>query len=241
DQILKTEPQSLKWVFVEVADIETKSQANILSTQRLLYWHDWPRTVLTLRKALDPHGTTKWYQKLNRLWSARRTFILHLALFEKQFTNVGRMAEFLPSQTAIPALESSPKLGPKGDGHRLAGGPMSPERSEDFRRKLAKEVAAARPEFIDPYAENAYRDCAARIHHLGAAPIFVVPPGIFQAPTLFRKSPPPGPLLLFNDCQAYPQLYDTRVRVDEQHLTNEGAAEFTRLLALEFVGFTRRP
>ena len=241
EQILKTEPRNLKWVFVEVGDIETKSHANILSTQRLLYWHDWPRTALTLRKALDPHGKTDWYKKLNRLWSARRTFTLHLSLFEKQFTNVGRAADFLPGQTEIPALKSSFQLGPNGDGYRLAGVPMSPERAENFRRKLAQEVAAARPEFIDPYADSAYRESAAKIRRLGAAPIFVVPPGLFQSPTLFRKSPPPGPLLLFNDCQAYPQLYDPKVRVDEQHLTNEGSAEFTRLLALEFVGFTRRP
>jgi len=241
DQILKTEPRSLKWVFVEVDEIQTKLHADILSTQRLLYWHDWPRTALTLRKVMDPRGTTKWYQKPNRLWSSRRNFILHLGLFEKRFTNVGRAADFLPSQTDIPALESSQKLGPKGDGYCLAGAAMSPERAENFRRKLAEEVAAARPEFIDPNTESAYRDCAARIRHLGAAPIFVVAPGFFQSPLLFRKSPPPGPLLVFNDCKIYPQLFDTKVRVDEQHLTNEGAAEFTRLLALEFVRYARRP
>ena len=44
---------------------------------------------------------------------------------------------------------------------------MSPERAENFRRKLAEEVSAARPEFIDPYAESAYRDCAAKIRQLG--------------------------------------------------------------------------
>lgn len=239
DQILKTEPRSLKWVFVEVENIQTKSHVNILGTQRLLYWHDWRRTALTLRKAINPRGKTKWYQQLNRLWSARRDLILHLALFEKQFANVGRAADFFSSPTEIGALESNPKLGPKGDGYRLAGAPMSPERAENFRRKLAEEVSTSRPEFIDPYAESAYRDCATKIRHLGAAPIFVVPPSIFQSPMLFRKPPPPAPLLLFNDCKTYPQLYDTKVRIDEQHLTNEGAAEFTRLLALEFVGSVR--
>ena len=241
EQILKTEPRHLKWVFLEIGDIETKSHANILSTQRLLYWHDWPRTALTLRKALDPHGTTEWYKQLNRLWSARRTFVLHLSLFEKQFTNVGRAADVLPSRTDIPAEKSRFQLGPNGDGYRLAGTPMSPERAENFRRKLAQETAAARPEFIDPYADSAYRESAAKIRRLGAAPIFVVPPGLYQSPTLFRKSPPPGPLLLFNDSRAYPQLYDPKFRVDEQHLTNEGSAEFTRLLALELVRSISRP
>ena len=116
---------------------------------------------------------------------------------------------------------------------------MSPERAEHFRRKLAEEVSTARPEFIDPYAESAYRDSATKIRHLGADPIFVVPPSVFQSPILFRESP--ARVLAFNDCKTYPQLYDPKVRVDEQHLTNEGAAEFTRLLALEFVGLVREP
>jgi hypothetical protein len=240
DQILKTKPQNLKWLFVEVDNIETKSHLKILGTQRLLYWHDWPRTSLVVRKAINPRPRMKWYQKLNRLWTARRELILHLALFEKQFTNVGRAADFFSSQTDSHALESNPKLGPKGDGYRLAGEPMSPERAETFRRKLAEEISTSRPEFIDPYAESAYRDYAAKIRRLGAAPILVIAPSIFQSPMLFRKEPP-APLLVFNDAKAYPQLFDTRVRIDEQHLTNEGAAEFTRLLALEFVGFTRRP
>ena len=241
DQILKTEPRGLKWIVLEIDNIETKSHLKILGTQRLLYWHDWRRTALTLRKALNPRPDTKWYQRLNRLWSARRELILHLGLFEKQFTNVGRVADFFSSHTETRAPESVPKLGSKGDGYRLAGRAMTPERAEDFRRKLAEEISAPGHEFIDPYAEGAYRDCAARIRQLGAAPIFVVAPSIFQSPLRFRESPPPAPMLVFNDAKTYPQLFDPKVRVDEQHLTNEGAAEFTRLLALEFVRHARRP
>jgi hypothetical protein len=240
DQILKTEPRSLKWIFVEVDNIETKSHLKILGTHRLLYWHDGPRTALTLQKAINPRPRTKWHQKLNRLWSARRELILHLGLFEKQFTNVGRAADYFSSLAKVRAVESNPKLGPRGDGYKLAGAAMSPERAENFRRKLAQELADSRPEFIDPYAESAYRDCAAKIRQLGAAPIFVVAPSIFQSPLLFRKEPP-GPLLAFNDSKTYPQLYDAKVRVDDQHLTDTGSAEFTRLLALKFVEFARRP
>jgi len=240
DQILKTQPRSLKWLFVEVDNIETKSHLKILGTQRLLYWHDWPRTALTLRKAINPRPETKWYQRLNRHWTARRELILHLALFEKQFTNVGRAADFFSSWTGSRGLKSDFLLGPEGNGYRLAGAAMTPERAENFRRKLAEELSAPRSELIDPYAELAYRDCAARIRDLGATPIFVVAPSIFQSPLRFRQSPPAA-FLVFNDAKTYPQLYDTKVRVDQQHLTNEGAAEFTRLLAIEFVGLTRRP
>ncbi len=241
DQILKTEPRRLKWLFVEVDNIETKSHLKILGTHRLLYWHDWRRTALTLRKALNPRPDTKWYQRLNRLWTARRDLVLHLGLFEKQFTNVGRAVEFFSSGSESRDLKSEFLLGPKGNGYRGAGAAMSPERAEHFRRKLAGEISASRSEFIDPYAESAYRDCASSVRALGAEPIFVVAPSIFQSPLRFRESPPPAPMLVFNDARTYPQLYDTKVRVDDQHLTNEGAAEFTRLLALEFVRHARRP
>jgi hypothetical protein len=241
DQILRTEPRNLKWVFVEADNIETKSHLKILGTQRLLYWHDWPRTALVLRKAMNPRSGTRWYQRVNRLWSTKRELILHLGLFEKQFANVGRVADFVSSLIQTRAPESELNLGPAGDGYRLAGTAMSPERAELFRRKLAEEVSGSRSGFIDPYAESAYRESAAKIRRAGAEPIFVVAPSIFQSPLRFRESPPPAPLLEFNDARAYPQLYDAKVRVDEQHLTREGAAEFTRLLALEFVDLVRRP
>jgi hypothetical protein len=239
DQILKTQPRRLKWVFVEVDNIQTKSHLRILGTHRLLYWHDWPRTALTLQKAINPRPRTTWFQKLNRLWSARRELVLHFGLFEKQFTNVGRAADLLASLVETHVVEPDSKLGPAGDGYRLAGAAMPPERAEQFRRALEKEISTARPEFIDPYAEKAYREYATRIRNLGADPIFVVPPSVFQSPVLFRESP--ARLLSFNDSKTYPQLFDPKVRVDEQHLTNEGAAEFTRLLATEFVGIVRSP
>src|SRR5204863_1083898 len=79
EQILKTNPRNLKWVLLELGDIQTKWD-NILGTQREVYWHDWRRTELTLKKAFDPRGTANWLIKLTRLWLARRDFISNLTL-----------------------------------------------------------------------------------------------------------------------------------------------------------------
>ncbi|HEV2841639.1 MAG TPA: hypothetical protein VGW39_09970 [Chthoniobacterales bacterium] len=242
EQILKTEPRKLKWVFLEVGNIQTHSTADVFGTERFLYWHDWPRTALVLNKVIDPAGRAEWYVKLIRALRKQRELVLHLGLFEKQFANVGRVADFLASQTNVQPVEASPKLGPKGDGHQLMERPpMSLERAERYRRKLTEEVFAARPKLIDPYAEMAYRDYADKIRRLGASPVFVVTPDVFQSPLLFRKPAPPGPLLPFNDSRKYPQLYDAAMRVDNAHLTNEGAEEFTRLVALEFLRYARPP
>jgi hypothetical protein len=91
-------------------------------------------------------------------------------------------------------------------------------------------------------ADEAYRRYARRIRALGAASLFVVPPVIFQSPLRFREPPPPpGPLLSFNDARTYPMLFDPQFRIDDSHVTEEAADEFTRLLAQEFVRHARQP
>ena len=106
---------------------------------------------------------------------------------------------------------------------------------------LAQKVAEARPNPIDPYADETYRNYARQIRQIGAVPVFVVTPVIFQSPVTFQKSPPPGLLLAFNNCKTYPMLFDPKVRVDDGHLTKEGAEKFSRLLAQEFVRRLHQP
>jgi hypothetical protein len=240
DQILKTKPRHLKWVFVETANVETKLY-QVLGTERAVYWHDWPRTKLVLRKALNPRGNAKWYIKVSRLWRARRDLVAHLKLFAQRFANVGRAAEFLWPQNPDRKHEPEVELGPRRDGYRLAGEAMSEENAAIFQERLTHEIAEARPKPLEPFADEAYRDYAQRIRALGAAPFFVVPPIIFQSPIQFRESPSPGPLLSFNDARTFPMLFDPKFRIDDTHLTKDGAEEFTRLLAQEFVQRARQP
>jgi len=239
EQILKTKPRKLKWVVLEMADIQTKWD-NILGTQRLVYWHDWPRTALTLKKALNPRGNANWLIKTTRLWLARRDLFSNLFLFGKQFSNAGRAADLFPSEKRERFRDAEVELGPRRDGYRIAGDAMSPERAALFQARLAQEVSAA-PRFLDPATEEGYRTAASQLREAGAAPLFVVAPILFQSTVRFRNSPPPAPLVSFNDSRKFPALYDTRVRIDDAHLTSEGAAEFTRLLAQEFVRRMRQP
>jgi hypothetical protein len=240
EQILKTKPWHLKWVFLELGDIQTKWD-NILGTQRAVYWHDWPRTALTLRKALDPRGNAPWWIKASRLWLARRDFISNLGLFGKQFANVGRAADFLPSAERERFADAASELGPRGDGYRLAGDAMSPERAASFQERLARELAGVAQKNLDPATERGYRNAAGQIRAAGAAPILVVTPIIFQTEYGFRKSPPPAPVIAFNDARKFPGFYDPKFRIDDGHLTRPAAEELTRLLAQEFVRRARQP
>jgi hypothetical protein len=239
EQILKTRPRHLKWVLFELGDIQMRWD-NVLGTQRAVYWHDWPRTELALRKALDPRGTAPWFIKAARLWLARRDVISHLSLFAKQFANVGRAADLLPAARRERFADAEAELGPNGDGYRLAGGPMSAERAASFERRLAEEVAGASQKYLDPATELGYRRSAARIRAAGAVPTFVVMPIIFQTTSRFRQSPP-APIIAFNDARKYPAFFDVKIRIDDGHLTVPGAEELTRVLAREFVRRARQP
>lgn len=241
EQILKSKPRNLKWVFLETADIETKLH-KVLGTERAVYWHDWPRTKLALRKALNPRGNAKWYIRISRLWIARRHLVAHLKLFAQRFANVGRGVEFCFPKRNDRMAEAEVELGPKGDGYRLAGYAMSAEQAASFQQRLGQEIAQARPKSLDRYADETYRNYAQRIRAIGATPLFVVPPLIYQSPFSFREPPPaPGLLLAFNNSANYPMLFDTKFRIDDAHLTREGAEEFTRLLAQEFLRHARQP
>jgi hypothetical protein len=237
DQILKTQPNNLRWVLLETANIETKLH-KVLGTERAVYWHDRPRTALALRKALNPRGDASLLTKVSRLWVARRDLAAHLTLCAQRFGNVGRATELLFPQDR--KAEADLELGPRRDGYRLAGHAMTAENAASFQKRLAEEIAQARAKPLDPYADEAYRSFAARLREIGATPVFVVPPLIFQSPVSFRQ-PAPGPLLSFNDARTYPMLFETKVRIDDAHLTREGAEEFTRLLAQEFVRHVRQP
>ena len=240
EQILKTKPRTLKWVVLELGDIQTKWD-DILGTQRAVYWHDWPRTELTLKKAFDPRGNANWLIKLTRLWLARRQFISNLALFGKQSTNVGRVADFLPEAERERYADAASELGPRGDGYRWAGDAMSAERALDFKKRLADEISDATTKYLDPATEAGYRKSAAQIRSAGATPVFVVTPIIYQSTSRFRQDPPPAPIIAFNDARKFPQFYDANIRIDDGHLTRPAAEDFCRALAREFVRRTHQP
>ena len=233
DQILKTKPKNLKWVLLELGEVRAR-WFPILGTQRAVYWHDWPRTWVTLKQALNPRGNANWFIQITRLWVARRDLASNLALFGKQFTNAGRLADLLPAAEQERFADADRELGPNRDGYRFAGDAMSAERAVSFKESLAQEMSAARPKILDPATQQGYREAAAKIRAAGAKPIFVVAPVIFQKPLQFSQAPP-APIVAFNDAAKYPEFYDVKVRIDDAHLTREGAQKFALALGAEFV------
>ena len=53
ERLLKTKPRRLKWVFIELDDLETSRVPGAEGSRRYLYWHDWKRTLLAFREVID--------------------------------------------------------------------------------------------------------------------------------------------------------------------------------------------
>ena len=83
---------------------------------------------------------------------------------------------------------------------------------------------------------EACRQCAQKIRGIGAVPIFLITPSTTRFNvTHLDNARPPGVVMAFNDPRVYPNLYRSSVRLDEDHLTKEGAEEFTRIMAANFM------
>ncbi len=234
DQALRAKPTKLKWVFVELEDLYLKWSKEKRETRRFLYWHNWPLTWLALAKTTNPDGRWPWWRIL---WQSvhSETVRVHIGMFVKNFTNVGR-AKDLEDRIARPDKANSTREQlDERRGYEPRRETMSADQTAHYREHLQRSVAAAGRRVIDLLTDESYRDCAREIRDGGATAIFIVPPGSGQTELRFRDvASPPGPVLAFNKANNYPALYDPRVRVDGQHLTAEGAETFTQLLAERF-------
>ena len=246
EQILKLKPRNLRWVFVEYDDLQTKWSPENQTSRRALYWADWKRVSLLLRKLTDT-GTgpprlpslTKSRdivlgQKNEKNPSSLLTF--YATQFEKNYTNVARATDILDyfwGGDRNKRLASY--LGAARDGYVPRPNRMSPSQAAAYERALADTATKIGTRTLSSYTIEAYRQCAQEVRNIGATPIFLVTPSMTQIDIATENTGLPGVVMAFNNPGTYPELYRSDVRRDGQHLTNSGAEEFTRTVAANFV------
>jgi hypothetical protein len=234
DQILSMKPRKLKRVFVELDDLHGGPLSGGQTSQRVLYWHDWKRTRLVLRKILKLDANEGWTQKLKTFRRERDTIALHLGLFAKNFSNVGRASDLAESSVGSNQSELD-ELGPKQDGYVPETGRISGEKLLDYEKELAREQADHLGNVaVDDCAAQAYWHFARQIRSAGATPIFFVTPIYPQIASRF-SGPSPGLLLSYNNPTLYAGFYRPEVRANYGHLNATGAEEFTQLLVEDFL------
>jgi len=250
EQILKLKPRKLRWVFIEYDELQTKWSPENQTSRRALYWADWKRISLPLRKLSDAGTASIWLPnpaKLRDIMLRQKDekntctlLTLYAGQLEKNYTNIARAADvpdyFLSHDTK---KRRASYLGTASDGYVTRSNRMSPAQSEAYEHGLAAAMAQADTRSLSPYAVEAYRQCAEEVRNLGAAPIFLITPSTTQLNVAVETDGLPAVVMAFNDPRVYPALFRSSVRRDEQHLTVSGAEEFTRVVAANFAELAR--
>jgi len=250
EQILNLKPRNLKWVFIEYDEMQTKWSPENQTSRRALYWADWKRVSLLLRKLTDAGTAPLWLPnpaKLREIMlpqnddkSTGSLLTFYAGQFEKNYTNVARAADVLDYFLSRDTKERRASyLGAASDGYVTKPNRMSPTQTAAYERLLAAAMAQAGTRPLSPYAVEAYRQCAQEVRNIGATPIFLITPSTTQINMVTERSGALGVVMAFNNPRTYPNLYRSSVRRDGQHLTKSGADEFTRIVAANFVELAR--
>jgi hypothetical protein len=250
EQILNLKPRNLKWVFIEYDELQTKWSPENQSSRRALYWADWKRVSLLLRKLTDAGTDPLWLLNPAKLRdiilrqndekSTRSLLTFYVTQVERNYTNISRAADVLDHFLSRDTKgRRASYLGAASDGYVTRPNRMSPSQAAAYERGLAAAMAEAGTRPLSPYAVEAYRQCAQEVRNIGAVPIFLITPSTTEIGVATEGTGTPGVVMAFNNPQAYPNLFRSGVRRDGQHLTKVGAEEFTRILATNFLGLAR--
>jgi len=250
EQILNLKPRNLRWVFIEYDEMQTKWSPENQTSRRALYWADWKRVSLLLRKLTDAGTDPLWRPdpaklrdivlRQNDEKNTRSLLTFYATQFEKKYTNVARAADVLNYFVGRDTNDRRASyLGAASDGYVTRPNRMSPDKAAAYERGLAAAMAQAGTRALSPYAVEGYRQCAQEVRNIGATPIFLITPSTTQINVATESTGAPGVVMAFNNPRAYPNLYRSSVRRDEQHLTKSGSEEFTRIVAANFVELAR--
>ncbi len=250
EQILNLKPRKLRWIFIEYDELQTKWSPENQTSRRALYWADWKRVSLLLRKLTgagtgalwrpDPTKLRDIILRQNDETNTRSLLTFYAAQFQRNSTNVARAADILTflSRRNRDRWDAN-YLGAVGDGYIIKTNRMSPSQAGAYERALAAAMAQTAAHPLSPYTVEGYRQCAQEVRNIGAAPIFLITPSTAQINIASESTGLPGVVMAFNNPRAYPSLYRSSVRRDGQHLTKSGAEEFTHIVAANFVELAR--
>ena len=250
DQILNLKPRNLRWVFIEYDELQTEWSPENQTSRRALYWADWRRVSLLLRKLTDAGTDPLWLPSPAKLRdivlrhkdenNTRSLLTFYAGQFEKNYTNVARAADVLQYFLGRDTKERRARyLGVASDGYVTRPNRMSPTQVAAYERDLAAAMAQTDTHPLSPYAVEAYRQCAEEVRKIGATPIFLITPSTTQINVATESTGLTGVVMAFNNPRTYPSLYRSSIRRDGQHLTKSGAEEFSRVVAANFVELAR--
>jgi len=224
-QLLALRPARLKWVVVDLMDINTQLDVRNNSTLRMAYWHDLRHTAVAFREIL----ASKYP------WNRKADFLLaHGRLCTQQVLNLGRGAEVLNRRLAPKPPRKKPLSWESTAG--FEAGPnhgMEGEAREGFVATVERLKTDLPPQPVRPVFCEALRELIADVRRAGAEPIFVIAPTI-NGRENFTEIPDGAAVFSLNQPDEYPELFDPARHYDAWHLNETGAVDFTAILARRF-------
>lgn len=234
-RLLANKPARLRYVVIEPGEFDPELPAENRFKRRVIFWHDRHETLAVWRSTLARQDLP-WTRRADLLMTHGLHFVAQAMALDRGFDLIQRIA---PTPVAPSKLADLVKY----QGF-LPYTPQSYEFSDERKAFLAdlasyrQQVAALgaeRPREKVP-AEGLTQAIAAQraeLESLGLTPIYVIPATLHaqnEFHALNRSGVMPR-LLAFDDPTEYARLYDENLRFDPEHLTQEGADLFTRLLA----------
>lgn len=229
-RILALRPPHLRWVFIELMQINLTLETGKDETLRTAYWHDWRHTRLAGRDivASPRQSAEKW-----------RALAEQASTFLRWNANFGRGAEILSLRLLPRKPERPPRwLGRAGFLPETNEG-IPPAELPVYLEKVAGLRLTLTPNPVTPHYFEALQELIAAVRQAGAQPIFVITPSL--GGEHFTGLPAGVPLLAYDDPTKYPTLYEPDRHHDQWHLNERGAAELTSLLARHFAEIMHRP
>lgn len=221
-KILRLRPPKLRWVVIEMMEINVKDIKLNPTTMRHAYWHDWRHTRLACEALIGSKFSPqqKWDLALG-----------HFAHFARTSLNFGRGADWLEGRLTLVKKSTSAKGWISADGFEpLPNRSMSATEIADYERAVARSRQKMKPQPLPPPSRKAFTELIQEIRALGAEPIFIVTPTLLKMENI-TEAPNGATLFTFNDPNAYPELFEVAERYDTGHLDAKGAVKFTDLLA----------
>lgn len=240
EHILRDPPKNLRWVFVEMGVFLGDFEGRPAKSIRSVYWHDWPRTWLSMRNVLWPKKRStkwkKWFESKKGEPTAASVAMTHLEIFLIHSLNIGRGASAWERvvfnrpivREDFGALEDG-FLPIPGDGIMKGDILARYEKEMAERRKTPARVVPLRP-----YSQESFDRVLRLAEKAGAKVIFL------GAPTTGEMSGHPAqepvvPVFDYRDIDKYPELFEKDARTDTAHMTPKGAELFTRRIAEDFI------
>lgn len=234
-RLLENRPARLRFVVIEPGEFDPELPKENRFKKRVIFWHDRQETLAVWRSTLARQDLP-WTQRADLLLTHGLHFAARTLALDRGFDLLRRIAPPVEPPSKLAELVRYQGFLP----YTATSYEFSEERKtfladlEGYRYKVAA-LATERQREKAPPASLAPTISAqqAELEHFGMTPIYLIPPTLrdqsgFHA--LHRAGVLPR-FLAFDDPTEYPWLYEENLRFDPEHLTQEGAELFTRLLA----------